>query len=203
MARQPYDTIIFDLGGVLIDWNPRHLYQKIFSTETEIDHFLTEICPYSWNLEQDAGKSLAQATEERVALFPEWEVPIRAYYGRWEEMLGGAIMGTVDLLESLLAAKRYKILALTNWSLETYPIPLARHEFLSWFEGVVISGEEKCAKPDPRIYQILFDRYQVDPQKAIFIDDNAHNVEAGKKAGLTSIQFLSPMQLREDLSDLL
>ncbi|MCB0854098.1 MAG: HAD family phosphatase, partial [Bacteroidetes bacterium] len=122
------DTIVFDLGGVLIDWNPKYLFRKIFETESEVDHFLENVCKYEWNVEQDAGRSLADGTEYLVAQHPDWEKEIRAYYGRWEEMLGGEIAETVEILESLKYGG-YRILALTNWSSETFPIAHQRYDF--------------------------------------------------------------------------
>jgi 2-haloacid dehalogenase len=196
------NTIVFDLGGVLIDWNPRYLYRKIFETEAEIESFLNNICLYEWNVEQDAGRTLAEGTELLVAKHPDWEQEIRAYYGRWEEMLGGEIMGTVEILESLKYGG-YRILGLTNWSAETFPIAYKRYDFFKHFEGIVVSGDEKIVKPDPRIYQTLIDRYQVDPAKAVFIDDSPKNVQGAIEKGMHGIRFLSPMQIREELADLL
>ncbi|MCB0839605.1 MAG: HAD family phosphatase [Bacteroidetes bacterium] len=196
------DTIVFDLGGVLIDWNPKYLFRKIFETESEVDHFLENVCKYEWNVEQDAGRSLADGTEYLVALHPDWEKEIRAYYGRWEEMLGGEIAETVEILESLKYGG-YRILALTNWSSETFPIAHQRYDFFKHIEGIVVSGDEKLAKPDPKIYQTLIKRYEVDPAKAVFIDDSAKNVEGAIAQGMHGIRFLSPMQVREDLADLL
>ncbi|TAK41718.1 MAG: HAD family hydrolase [Saprospiraceae bacterium] len=193
------DTIIFDLGGVLIDWNPRYVFRTIFSTEEEMDYFFENICTHEWNLEQDAGKSLALATEERVAQFPKYEEPIRAFYGRWEEMLGGPVKETVALLRHLKDAQSHRLLALTNWSAETFPVALERYDFLHWFEGIVVSGVEKTIKPRPELYEILLHRYGVAPASAVFIDDNAANVAAAKKIGLVGVHYKSAQQLKEDL----
>lgn len=197
------NTIIFDLGGVLIDWNPRYLYRSIFRSEEEIDRFLDTICTDAWNAEQDRGRSLREATEQLAAEHPEWADEIRAYYGRWPEMLRGSIAESVELLDSLRQGNQYRLLALTNWSTETFPIAQQRFDFLDWFEGIVVSGEERLIKPDPKIYQLLLDRYQVNPAEAIFLDDSKKNVEGAKEVGLHSIHFHSPMQAREDLADLL
>lgn len=193
------NTIIFDLGGVLIDWNPKHLYRKIFSDEVEIDNFLNTICTSDWNEEQDAGRTLKEATETLVKEHPEHEENIRAYYSRWEEMLGGAIEGTVDIFKKLKAAKTYKIYALTNWSAETFPIAQQKFELLNWFDGVVVSGTEKYRKPFPKFYHILLERYNVKPEEALFIDDNERNIKAARELGIDSIHFLSPPQLVEEL----
>lgn len=201
--KKNIDTIVFDLGGVLIDWNPKYVYRTIFDTEAEVDHFLSEICNMEWNVQQDAGRSLAEATESLVAKHPRWEQEIRAYYGRWEEMLGGPMEESVEILESLKAGKKYRLYALTNWSNETFPIAFARYEFLKLFEGILVSGDEKLIKPDPAIYALLFDRYDIDPASSVFIDDSLKNVEGSNAAGMKAIHFRSPMQLREELAALL
>jgi 2-haloacid dehalogenase len=196
------DTIVFDLGAVLIDWNPRYLYRKIFKTDEEIDWFLENICTHEWNEKQDAGRSFEEATNELVALHPEHETAIRAWYGRWQETISGPIHDTVDIFRELKASKRYKFYGLTNWSAETFPWALQQFEFLHWFDGIVVSGIEKTRKPFPDFFQILFDRYQVNPATALFIDDNLRNIEGGLAVGLPGIHFKSPAQLREELQKL-
>ena len=193
------DTIIFDLGAVLIDWNPRYLYRKIYKTETEIDWFLENICTHDWNEKQDAGRSFEEATEELLALHPQHEVAIRAWYGRWQETMNGPIQGTVDIFRELKKSGHYKIYALTNWSAETFPWALKKFEFLHWFDGIVVSGVEKTRKPFPDFFQILFDRHDINPATALFIDDNLRNIEGGQALGLPSIHFISPEQLKTDL----
>jgi 2-haloacid dehalogenase len=196
------NTIIFDLGGVLIDWNPRYLYRKIFKTEEEITWFLENVCTAEWNDHQDAGRSFEEATEELVAKFPGHEMPIRAWYGRWEETINGRIHETVELLTEIKESKKYKLYALTNWSAQTFPWALDNFEFLHWFEGTVVSGVEKSRKPFPEFYQILFDRYQVNPAQAIFIDDNHKNVLGARAVGLPTIHFQSAAQVRDELKRL-
>lgn len=197
------DTIIFDLGGVLIDWSPDYVFDGIFGDDkTRRDYFFEKVCTSDWNENQDAGYPIAQATADKIAAFPEWEMEIKAFYGRWEEMLGGPIQETVDILQSLKTAGKYRLIALTNWSAETFPIALERYEFLQWFEGIVVSGTEKSRKPFPEFYKILFDRYQVDPAKAIFIDDNLRNIEAGRALGLTGVHFESSQQAGAELRKL-
>ena len=198
-----HNTIIFDLGGVLIDWNPNYVYDQIFDgDEARKNYFFQNICTHDWNENQDAGYPLQQATEDKLAEFPEWETEIRAFYGRWEEMLGDAIQATVDILKNIKEKNEYRLIALTNWSHETFPVALERFEFLQWFEGIVVSGEEKTRKPFPEFYKILFDRYSVDPREAIFIDDNLRNVKAGINLGLTGIHFKSPEALAARLIEL-
>jgi len=202
MNSTSIDTLIFDLGGVLIDWNPRHLYRKIFKTEEEIEWFLQNVCTGDWNEKQDAGRSFEEATSELLAKFPEHEVPIRAWYDRWEETINGSIADTVDILHQIRASKKYKLYALTNWSEQTFPWALNNFEFLHWFEGIVVSGHEKTRKPFPEFYQILLDRYQIDPSKAIFIDDVHRNIIGGQAAGISGIHFQSPGQLKSELQKL-
>ena len=196
---QPIDTIIFDLGGVLIDWNPRYIYRTIFDNEEKVEWFLKNICTHDWNEKQDEGYPIRKGTEELVARFPEWEKEIRAYYGRWEEMLGGPIQESVDIFKRLKENNELKLYALTNWSAELFPIAMQRYDFLQWFHGRVVSGEEKVRKPFPEIYQRLLQRYNVDPSKALFIDDSLRNIKAGETVGIKGIHFLSPKQLYDEL----
>ncbi|WP_454804616.1 HAD family hydrolase [Mucilaginibacter phyllosphaerae] len=194
------NTIIFDLGAVLIDWNPRHLYRKLFTDKLAIKDFLTNITTSDWNEEQDAGRSLQEGTNLLIQQYPQHEDNIRAFYGRWDEMLGDAIEGTVELLKQLKQSGKYKVYALTNWSAETFPIAVERYHFLNWFDGIVVSGTEKIRKPAPAFYQLLLDRYQVKAKNALFIDDNLRNILAAEKMGIKSILFTSPQQLKRELS---
>ncbi|MEX1240461.1 MAG: HAD family phosphatase [Cyclobacteriaceae bacterium] len=193
------NTVIFDLGGVLIDWNPRYLYRKIFKTEEEVTWFLENICTAEWNDEQDAGRSFEEATRELIAKHPEYRVPIAAWYSRWQETISGPIGGTVEILQQIKQSGKFRLYALTNWSAETFPWALKNFHFLHWFEGIVVSGVEKCRKPLPEFFQILFERYNVKPREAVFIDDNIHNIHGAKALGLNTIVFQSPEQLHRDL----
>lgn len=199
---QSFDTVIFDLGAVLIDWNPRYLYRNIFADEQEMEWFLNHVCTPEWNEEQDGGRSFAEATAALVAKFPDHKTPIEAWYGRWQETMKGPIAGTVNILQELKLAKRHRLYALTNWSAETFPWALNKFDFLHWFDGIVVSGVEKTRKPFPDFYQILLDRYSVHPNRAVFIDDNLRNVKGGEAVGIKGIHFQSPEQLREDLQRL-
>lgn len=201
MKDRTYHSIIFDLGAVLVDWNPRYLYSKIFSTPEEIEHFLENVCTSDWNEEQDAGRSLAEGTELLVTQHPSFEPQIRAFYGRWKEMLGGPLHDTVEILKQLKATGRYKLYALTNWSDETFPIALMEYEFLHWFDGIVVSGKEKLRKPAPEFYQLLLDRHTVDKAHTIFIDDNLRNVKAAEEIGIESIHFQNAAQLEKELKE--
>ena len=196
------DTIIFDLGGVLIDWNPMYVYRDYFDSEEKRDYFFTHICTTDWNEEQDAGRSIVDATQLLVQQFPDWEQPIRDYYGRWTEMLKGPITETVELFRELKASGKYKLYALTNWQADLFNIALVRYNFLHWFDGRVVSGVEKTRKPFPEFYQLLLDRYQVDPSRALFIDDNERNATAAAELGIHSIRFQSAVQLKNNLSEM-
>ena len=196
------DAIIFDLGGVLIDWNPEYVFLDVFNGDREkMKWFFDKICTNDWNENQDAGYPISKATEERVALFPEHEELIRMYYGRWEEMLGESIEGTVNILKQLVDSKKYKIVALTNWSHETFPVALKRFEFLQWFEGILVSGEEKTRKPFREIYELTLSRFDIKAESALFIDDNLRNVNAAQAVGIDSIHFHNPDQLKVELQN--
>lgn len=193
------NTIIFDLGAVLIDWNPDYMYRTIFADEQEMRDFLTNVTTSDWNEEQDAGRTLQEGTDLLVSQHPQHEANIRAFYGRWIEMLGDAFEGTVEIFKELKDSNRYKIYALTNWSAETFPMAQQKFDFLNWFDGIVVSGAEKMRKPTPEFYHILLNRYNVNPQEALFIDDNYRNILAAEKLGINCIHFTSSEQLREDL----
>ncbi|HWV67732.1 HAD family phosphatase [Chitinophaga sp.] len=199
MQNKKINTIIFDLGAVLIDWNPRHLYRKIFSSEEEMETFLREVCTSDWNETQDEGRTLAEGTELLVNAFPHHEENIRAYYGRWNEMLGGEIEGTKNILHQLKQSGQYKLYALTNWSDETFPIAWAMYNSLHWFDGIVVSGREKMRKPAPAFFRLLLDRYNADASTSLFIDDNLRNVKAAREFGIDSILFEDPGQLKTAL----
>ncbi|RMD73149.1 MAG: HAD family phosphatase [Bacteroidetes bacterium] len=190
--QSPIDAVVFDLGGVLIDWNPEYLFRKLFDDPQRMRWFLTHVCTPEWNEEQDAGRPLAEGTELLVRQFPDWEPYIRAYYDRWEEMLGGAIEPSVAFLRKLKERNDLRLLALTNWTAETFPVARRRFDFLDWFEGIVVSGEEGTRKPFPEIYRRLIERYRIDPQRSLFIDDNLRNIEAAQQMGFQTLHFTGP-----------
>ncbi len=192
-------TIIFDVGGVLIDWDPRYLYRKIFKSEEEVSWFLENICTSEWNDEQDAGRSFEEATQQLILKHPAHRVPIEAWYSRWQETIRGPIHATVDVLHELKQKNSYQLLALTNWSAETFPWALENFHFLHWFEGIVVSGVEKCRKPDRKIYDILLNRFEVVPGSTLFIDDNIKNIRAAAELGLHTIHFKDPHTLKTEL----
>ena len=195
-------NIIFDLGGVLIDWNPDYVFKEVFNDDEKLAWFYREICTMDWNENQDAGYPLDKATEERIALFPEYENWIRQYYGRWEEMLGDAIHGTVELLKQCIDSPALKVVALTNWSAETFPVALKKFDFLQWFEGIVVSGEEMTRKPFPDIYHTTLERFDLKAEESLFIDDNKRNIEAAAALGIQCIHFSAPQQLEKELKKL-
>jgi len=195
-------TIIFDLGNVLLDWSPMHVYRDYFDSEEKRNYFFENICTSDWNERQDEGRSIVEATLELIKKHPGWEQPIRDFYGRWTEMLKGPIRGTVEIFRELKESGKFKIYALTNWQTGLFDIALVRYDFLHWFDGRVVSGEEKTRKPFPEFYQRLLDRYNVKPSEALFIDDSLRNVKAAEGLGIKSIHFENAEQLRGELISL-
>jgi len=193
-------TILFDLGKVLIGWNPIIPYLKAYDGDREkAQWFLDNICTMDWNEEQDAGRTLAEATRIKIAEYPEYEDLIKLYYDEWETMLTGTIEGSVEIFRKLKDSKKYRIYAITNWSAETFPVARARYDFLQWFEGISISGELKMRKPYPEIYQYTLEKYNIAPSEAVFIDDNLKNVEGARDLGIHVILRLR-LRLRLKLS---
>ena len=197
-----YNNIIFDLGGVLIDWDPDYLYKKLIPDQEKRKWFLQNVCTMEWNVQQDAGRTWAEATTSLQEEYPDWKNEIEAYFGRWVEMLNGPINGTLDILKYFHDSPDHNIYALTNWSAETFPYAIERYDFLNWFEGIVVSGKEKTRKPFADIYNILLNRYELNPSSCLFIDDNRDNINAAKELGISGILFSSPEQLQEDLTAL-
>ncbi len=194
-----HPAIIFDLGGVLIDWDPRYMYRQVFDDEAEMERFLTEITTLEWNSHHDAGRRWQDGVAMLSAEHPEHADLIALYWDRWEEMLNGSITGTVEILAELKAAG-HEVHALTNWSDQTFPIARERFDFLDWFEDIVVSGEEKMIKPDHRLYQVLLERIGHQASDCIFIDDGIRNVNAAAELGFDAICFVDPPQLRAELT---
>ena len=200
MLNSKIDTVIFDLGGVLVDWNPEYLYIKIFNGDkNKMNWFLNTVCTTAWNMEQDAGRSFQDASQLLISTYPEYEKEICAFYERWEEMLKGEIEDTVLILNILKNLNKVKLYALTNWSAETFPIAKQRFKFLNQFEGIVVSGDEKTRKPYTKIYDIILDRYDLSPEKCLFIDDSLDNINAAKSLNINALHFKTPLQLKSDL----
>ncbi len=195
-------TVIFDLGGVLIDWDPRHLYRKLFGgDEAAMEEFLGTVCTPDWNERQDAGRSFADAEAELIAAYPGKAALIRAWNARFDEMIPGAIDGAVAVMQEL-KARGTPLYALSNWSAETFAGQPRRFPFLAHFDGIVVSGNEGVIKPDPRIFRLLMDRYKVPAEAAVFIDDNPRNAEAASALGIHGIHFRSHAALRRELAAL-
>ena len=180
-------NIIFDFGGVLIDWNPRYLYRNLFHDELEMEFFLEKICSPEWNFKLDAGRSFNEATKELANKFPQYDNEIRIYYSDWIKMIGGAIEENVALIGDL--KDKYRLFGLTNWSAETFPKVFNHYPFFKELEGIVVSGTEKLVKPDARIYKLLLTRYGLIANESLFIDDNQENINAANKLGFKTIHL--------------
>lgn len=192
---------MFDLGGVLIDWDPRYLYRKIFSDAGEMEEFLATVATPEWHVEQDRGRTMEEATRLLLDKHPHYGAEIEAYYGRWDEMFGGPIEESVRVLRDVREGG-LPLYALTNWSAEVFPLARQRWEFLAWFDDIVVSGEERAIKPDREIYDVLVERTGLNPTNTVFIDDRAANVRAAERLGFITAHFRDATQLREELADL-
>lgn len=195
-------NVIFDFGGVLIDWNPRYLYRKVFDNDEQMEYFLDNICTTEWNTCQDAGRPWSDAVALLQKQYPEYSELIALYSDRWPEMLGGAFPETVSLMRRVKEAG-YHVFGLTNWSAEKFPVALERFDFLKELEGIVVSGEEKLIKPDERIYRVLFDRYKQLPEESVFIDDNQANITAAERLGMHAVLFDNIESVEKRLKQLL
>lgn len=194
-------VVVFDLGGVLIDWNPRYVYRDMGGEEEEIEHFLANVATSEWNGQMDAGRPFVEAVTERIGAFPEHEAWLRAYHERWEDMLGGPIDASVAILKEL-KEQGTPLYALTNWSAETFPTARRLYDFLGWFDGIIVSGEVRKIKPSPEIFHHLIDDFGVQPADAVFVDDNLPNVEAARALGFYGIHFEGADALRSELERL-
>jgi 2-haloacid dehalogenase len=190
--------VVFDLGGVLIDWDPRHLYRKLFADDAPLEQFLATVCTHEWNRCQDAGRSFAEGARLLKAEHPDKAELIDAYHARFDEMLAGPIAGSVEILAEL-RDRGVPLYGLTNWSAETYPAALERFAFLRWLRGILVSGQVEVIKPDPRIFALLIERFAIEPQRAVYIDDVEANVAAARPFGIHAIHFTTPAILREEL----
>ena len=195
-------NIIFDFGGVLMDWNPRYFFRDYFNDDEKMEFFLKNIAEDEWNAEQDRGRSLKDGTDIQVAKFPEWEMEIRAYYDNWTTMLRSDIPENVAVLRKLEHSE-YDLFGLTNWSAETFPYALENYDFFEIFKGkIVVSGIEKLIKPDPKIWEVLLERYNIQTEESVFIDDNAKNIEVAKSLGFITVHVTENGDLEKELKDL-
>ena len=192
------DTVVFDLGGVLIDWDPRHLYRQLFADEDEMELFLATVCTLEWHARFDEGRPIAEGIAELVERHPELEPMIRAYAERWQDMFAGEVPGTVDVLESL-HDRGVPLFAITNWPGETFPAARERFGFLARFDGIVVSGEEGVMKPDRRLFGVLVDRHGVDPAASLFVDDTQRHLDTAAAMGFSVERFTDPASLRDRL----
>ncbi|MDQ2180705.1 HAD family phosphatase [Marinifilum sp. D714] len=190
-------NIVFDFGGVLIDWNPRYLYRKVFGNENDLEKFLKEVCHAEWNQHLDAGIAFDEAIAERVKKFPHYEKEISRYQNDWIEMIGGEIKENTSLIPVL--GQNYQLYGLTNWSAETFPLVYSRFEFFKELRGIVVSGEEKIVKPDEEIFNLLLERYGLKAEESIFIDDNKDNIKAANKLGFITIHLKEGIDLIHEL----
>jgi len=195
-------NIIFDFGGVLMDWNPRYFFKTYFNNDERMEYFLEHIAQTEWNEEQDRGRKLAEGTEIQIKKFPEWEKEIRAYYDNWPVMLKSDIPHNVAVLKKL-GNTDYELFGLTNWSDETFPYALEKYDFFKLFKGkIVVSGTEKLIKPDPKIWHLLLDRYQISAEESVFIDDNIRNIEMAQSLGFHTVHITPETDLEKELMDL-
>lgn len=198
---QQVDAVVFDVGGVLLDWNPRHLYDTLIPDPDEREWFLTEVCSPEWNAAQDAGRDWETAVAELCARFPSWASHIEAYSTRWAEMVAGPLEQTVAVLAEL-RARGVPTYALTNFSAQKWEVALERWDFLRGFAGTVVSGREGVVKPDPKIYRLLVERFNLEPARTFFTDDVAANVEGARATGIRAELFVDAGVLRSQLSAL-
>jgi 2-haloacid dehalogenase len=198
--RQP-KIVVFDVGNVLVDWDPRHLYRKVFPDPARMEWFLSEVCHPQWNLAQDAGRPWPEAEAEAIARHPEMATEIRAFRARWPEMISGPITGTVAILEQL-AASGTPLYAITNFAADTFAETTERFPFFHHFRGIVVSAAEKMLKPDPWIYRLLESRYGLDLADCVFIDDSAKNCAGARAVGMHAIDFVGPEDARNRLTQL-
>lgn len=194
-------NIIFDFGGVLMDWDPRYFFRTYFNDDEKMEWFLKNIAKDEWNIEQDRGRTLKEGTEILVKQHPDWEKEIRAYYDNWTTMLRSDIPENVEILKQLEG--KYNLYGLTNWSEETFPYALGNYEFFKIFEDkIVVSGTEKLIKPDREIFEVLLKRYNLKPGESVFIDDNAKNIATAKLLGFETIHIEPETDLGEELRKL-
>ncbi|MBR6273060.1 MAG: HAD family phosphatase [Bacteroidales bacterium] len=193
-----FKNIVFDFGGVLLDWNPHYLYDPYFGDVEKAEWFLTHICTYEWNAQHDNGKPIAEGTAELIALHPEWEKEIRMYYDEFMKMMGGQIPGMEELVKKL-KANGQRVFGLSNWSVETFALVRPVYPVLDLMEDMVISGVEKVMKPDHRIFELALDRFGIKAEETVFIDDNPNNVKAANELGIHGILFQSREQLEKEL----
>jgi 2-haloacid dehalogenase len=198
MRHPDIEAVVFDIGGVLLDWDPRHLYRKLFADSDEMAAFLGEVCTPRWHRAHDLGADTEQSCRELAAAHPGLAEEIMAWSHRSEEMIAGQIDDGVDVLAEL-KARGVRCLALSNMEADKFALRQSRYPFFRYFDGCMISGIERVAKPDRRIFEILLSRYDLQPAATVFIDDAGANVAVARDLGLVAIHYSAGSQLREDL----
>lgn len=197
----PIKNVTFDLGAVLIDWDPRYLYKEVFDDPEEMEFFLKNVCSPSWNAEQDSGRTWKEAVGLLQKEHPRYHREIALYTERWTEMLGGEITETVDILRRIKETG-IPTYALTNWSRETFPVAREMYEFLSWFDGILVSGEEGVRKPSPAIFELFLERFGLESENTFFVDDIEANVKTARSLGFQAFLYETPQKLEQDLKNL-
>lgn len=203
MIKSGIKNIIFDFGGVLVDWNPHYLFDKYFNNIEESNYFIENVCNSEWNAEMDGGKPFEQAVKERSAMFPKYAEPLKLYQTNWMDTMGEEIPGMYDLIKSLNENGFPVIYGLTNWSAETFPAVQKKYHIFSLIDNIVVSGEVKQLKPNPEIFHTLLNKYNLKAEESLFIDDNIKNVEGAKAVGINALRFESASQLKKDLEKIL
>ena len=196
-------NVVFDFGGVLLDWNPRYFYKSIFNDDQKMEYFLQNIATSTWNAQMDKGRSFEECMKELAEQYPEYKEPIMLYRKGWETMLKGPIESGMRVLDAVMNAQKFKVYGLTNWSAETFPSTFNKYKFLQKFEGIVVSGEEQMIKPEKGIYLTLIERYNLVPEETFFMDDNIQNVETALSRGINAVQFTGTDKNLEQIAKIL
>jgi len=202
MKQNAIKNIIFDFGGVIMDWNPRYFFKDYFNDDERMEFFLQNVATDEWNAEQDRGRTTEEGTQLLIKKHPEWEKEIRAYYDNWTVMLKADLPQNVAVLKKL-EHSNYELFGLTNWSSETFPYALENYDFFEIFKGkIVVSGDEKLIKPDPEIWSILLERYGLKADESVFIDDNPKNIEVAQSMRFHTVHIMDDTDLEAELRQL-
>lgn len=196
-------NVVFDFGGVLLDWNPRYFYSSVFNDDEKMEYFISNIVTSKWNSQMDRGRTFEECMNELSLDHPEFKNEIMLYRKGWETMLKGEISSGIKLLNAVQNSGKFKVYGLTNWSAETFPYAFNTYKFLQTFEGIVVSGEEKMIKPEKGIYLTLLERYNLKPEETFFTDDNPDNIEVAKSRGINAIQFTGTNENLDEISKIL
>ena len=193
---------LFDLGGVFFDWDPKHFFKNIFSSLDELDYFLTNICNDEWNVQQDAGRTIKEAEEEIIPKFPQYEAQIKMYYANHRKMIRGVFLDSIEILDKL-KKNNYFCYVLSNWSAETFIGMTDDYPFLKQFDGLLISGQDNLIKPDPAIYKLAIQRFDLVPEKTVFIDDKLENIDTASRLSFNTIHLTNPETIKVNINKFL